>query len=418
MTYLREVLSQVVTSLLRNKLRSFLTMAGIAWGMASIVLIVAMGDGFKMGQRANIKPLGENIVLVFPGRTEMQAGGQRAGRRIRPKYDDIRDIRAECFLVDKVTCEMQTSTRAVSQFNSGTFNTIGVEPLYAQMRTMPIAEGRFHNDEEEREARRVCVLGDNVRKQLFGERPSVLGAKVAINGLPFRVVGLMSAKTQNSSYNGLDSDKIYIPYTHHDAGRAAEGPELPAGHVQQHDLRAGFADGVESGAAAGDARARAQPRLRPGGQRRGVRLGHGGAGRAGGQHLHFDDGVPGQHRGGDADAGRRGRHEHHAGVGDGADARDRAAQGGGRHAPAHPGDFLLEGVLLAGVSGVAGFLGAYGLAAMVNCSRSRRCSRAAGERRHHGHRFAALALIAIASAVWPAWRAASLTPVEALRYER
>ena len=101
--------------------------------------------------------------------------------------------------MDTVTCEMQTSARAVSAFNSGTFKTIGVEPLYASVRTMPIAEGRFHNDEEEREARRVCVLGDNVRKQLFGERPSVLGAKVAINGLPFRVIGLMSAKTQNSS---------------------------------------------------------------------------------------------------------------------------------------------------------------------------------------------------------------------------
>src|SRR5690242_2339527 len=99
MAYLAELLGQVVSSLLRNKLRSILTMAGIAWGVASIVLIVAMGDGFKDGQRKNMKQLGENIVLVFPGRTEMQAGGQRAGRRIRLDYDDIRDIRTECFLV-------------------------------------------------------------------------------------------------------------------------------------------------------------------------------------------------------------------------------------------------------------------------------------------------------------------------------
>lgn len=79
MGYINELLSQVGTSLLRNKLRSFLTMAGIAWGVASIVLIVAMGDGFKQGQRNNTKQLGENIVLVFPGRTEKQVGGQRAG---------------------------------------------------------------------------------------------------------------------------------------------------------------------------------------------------------------------------------------------------------------------------------------------------------------------------------------------------
>jgi putative ABC transport system permease protein len=70
MTYLAELFSQVVTSLLRNKLRSFLTMAGIAWGVASMVLIVAMGDGFKQGQRNNTKQLGENIVILFGGRTE------------------------------------------------------------------------------------------------------------------------------------------------------------------------------------------------------------------------------------------------------------------------------------------------------------------------------------------------------------
>ena len=96
MTYLSELLGQVIGSLLRNKLRSFLTMAGIAWGIASIVLIVAMGDGFKEGQRNNMKALGENIVILFGGRTEMQAGGERAGRRIRLNYADVENIRREC----------------------------------------------------------------------------------------------------------------------------------------------------------------------------------------------------------------------------------------------------------------------------------------------------------------------------------
>src|SRR5436190_16852532 len=114
MTYLAELVSEVVTSLLRNKLRSFLTMAGIAWGVASMVLIVAMGDGFKQGQRNNTKQLGENIVIIFGGRTEKQAGGQRAGRRIRLTYDDVRDIRAECFLVRNVIGELQSTTRAAS----------------------------------------------------------------------------------------------------------------------------------------------------------------------------------------------------------------------------------------------------------------------------------------------------------------
>src|SRR5207248_8325645 len=107
MSYLKELLGQVLSSLYRNKLRSFLTMAGIAWGVASIVLIVAMGDGFKEGQRKNMKVLGENIVIVFSGRTEKQAGGQRAGRRIRLTHRDVLDIRGECFLVSKAVAELE-----------------------------------------------------------------------------------------------------------------------------------------------------------------------------------------------------------------------------------------------------------------------------------------------------------------------
>src|ERR1700761_2349077 len=106
MTYLSELVGQVLESLLRNKLRTFLTMAGIAWGITSIVLIVAMGEGFKAGQRNNMKQLGENIVILFGGRTEMQAGGERAGRHIPLKYSDVENIRREAYLVNLVAAEL------------------------------------------------------------------------------------------------------------------------------------------------------------------------------------------------------------------------------------------------------------------------------------------------------------------------
>src|SRR5580698_4254312 len=96
MSYLSELFSQVTESLLRNKLRTFLTMSGIAWGIASIVLVVAMGDSFKAGQLASMHTLGEKIVILFAGRTELQAGGERAGRRIRLNYSDVENIRREC----------------------------------------------------------------------------------------------------------------------------------------------------------------------------------------------------------------------------------------------------------------------------------------------------------------------------------
>jgi putative ABC transport system permease protein len=211
--FLRELLAGVAASLLRNKLRSFLTMAGIAWGVASIVLIVAMGDGFKAGQRDRFRQIGENIVIVFNGRTEKQAGGRRAGRLIRLNYDDVRDIRTECWLVRSVIAELQGQAHAVSAYNAGTFSLMGVEPAYAEIRTTPIQQGRFLIERENANGERVAVIGDNVRKQLFGDRAVAPGDLVALNGVPFRIVGLMPDKTQNSSYNGLDGDKIFIPYS-------------------------------------------------------------------------------------------------------------------------------------------------------------------------------------------------------------
>ena len=211
MVFLTELFTHVISGLLRNKLRSFLTMAGIAWGVASIVLIVAMGEGFKLGQRDRMKQIGDNIVIVFGGRTENQAGGRRAGRIIRLNYDDVRDIRTECFRVNAVIGELQVGVRTVSPYYNGRFSALGVESLYAKIRNIPVDRGRFLTEQDDNAAARVAVLGDNVRKLLFGERQVDPGATLSINGLPFRIVGLMPPKTQNSSYNGMDSDKIYVP---------------------------------------------------------------------------------------------------------------------------------------------------------------------------------------------------------------
>ncbi len=212
MTYIRALLGQVFASLFRNKLRSFLTMGGIAWGIASIVLIVAMGDGFRDGQKNNMKSLGENIVILFGGRTSKQAGGQRAGRRIRLAYQDVQDIRTEGYLVLQTTAELENNIHAVSQYNSGSFDTNGVEANYPSMRTIPIAQGRFFSQQEETSGARVAVIGNKVKKQLFGARTDIAGRELLIASLPFQIVGLMKDKNQNSNYNGSDEDKIFIPY--------------------------------------------------------------------------------------------------------------------------------------------------------------------------------------------------------------
>lgn len=419
MTCFGELLGGVVSSLLRNKLRSFLTMAGIAWGVASIVLIVAMGDGFKAGQRNNTRTLGENMVLLFPGRTESQAGGQRAGRRIRVNYDDIRDIRAECYLVKAAIGELQNVSRAVSPHNSGSFNTMGVEPRYSAIRTTPISDGRFLVDADEREAARVCVIGHNVRKQLFADRPGVLGARIALNGLPYRIVGLMPQKNQNSSYNGLDDDKIFIPYSTMVRDIPPKDPNFLPGMVNDIIYQPASLEQWKA--------ARHQVM------------------RVLGRNHQFSPSDPGAIYVWDT--------VEQAELVDnifismtaflGAIAvvtltlggvgvmnimlvtvTERTREIGLRKAVGATrrrilADFLAEGMLLAVASGAAGFLGAYGLAAIVNSfplpdmfpGLPVTGVTAAWA-------FGALAVIAVVSAVWPAWRAASLTPVEALRYER
>jgi putative ABC transport system permease protein len=212
MTYLTELLRQVSHSLLRNKLRTFLTMAGIAWGLASMVLVVAMGDSFKEGQQNSTKQMGENIVILFGGRTELQAQGQRAGRRIRLNYHDMENLRKEAWMVQQVTLELESDVKATSPYNSGTFDTSGVEAQFPQLRTLPIGQGRFFTAEEQAAGARVCFIGPDVKKQLFATRPEVVGTTIALNSLPYRITGVMADKEQNSSYSGLDEKKIFLPY--------------------------------------------------------------------------------------------------------------------------------------------------------------------------------------------------------------
>jgi putative ABC transport system permease protein len=419
MGYLSELLSDVASSLLRNKLRSLLTMAGIAWGVASIVLIVAMGDGFKQGQRNNTKQLGENIVLLFPGRTEKQVGGQRAGRRIRFTYDDIADIRTECYLVSRVIGELQNGAKVASAYNSGSFTVNGVEPLYSKIRTIPIAHGRFLIDPDETDAARVAVLGDNVRKQLFGARNTAIGTNIFLNGLPFRIVGLMPSKNQNSSYNGLDGDKIYVPY-------ATMVRDLPP---KDDNFHPGIVnDIVYVPSSLTGWKAARQQVLRVLGRNHQFDVDDKGA-------VYIWDTVE------SAELVDQIFISMTAFLGAIAvitltlggvgvlnimlvSVTERTREIGLRKAIGATrrrimADFLAEGVILAGLSGLVGFLGAYGLASLVNLlPQSDMFAGLPVKGATTAWSFGALAVVAIASALFPAWRAASLTPVEALRYDR
>jgi putative ABC transport system permease protein len=207
-----DIFSQTLRNLWAHRLRSLLTMFGISWGIASIVIMIAMGDGFKAGYRNMLYTLGTDIVILWGGRTSRQAGDQRAGRDVRLRYEDVRAIQEDCYLVRHVTPELARTLQARSPFNLGFFSTHGVAPIYQHIRSMGLADGRYLTEGDFQEARPVCIIGDEVRKQLFADRPTV-GAQIRIHDVPFTIVGEMAKKDQNNSYNGFDGGKILVPYT-------------------------------------------------------------------------------------------------------------------------------------------------------------------------------------------------------------
>src|SRR5262245_28587546 len=166
MTFAGEIFTQTVRNIWAHKLRSTLTMFGISWGIASIVFMIAIGEGFKSGYKKMMYALGKDIIILWPGRTAQQAGGQRVGKVIHFTNADVQAIRHECYLVGDATPELARSLQVRSRYNAGLFSTHGVAPVYQRIRSMDLAAGRHISDADDDEARTVCVIGDEVRRQL------------------------------------------------------------------------------------------------------------------------------------------------------------------------------------------------------------------------------------------------------------
>jgi putative ABC transport system permease protein len=209
---MREALVQSLQNLRANKLRSFLTMFGILWGMVSVVVLSAMGEGFQQGNVKVLRELGKNIGIIWGGRTSMQAGGERAGRVIMLTIDDVRALASESSMVAVVSPELQLGgVRAKSAYNAATIGISGVEPQYQDIRTIELDYGRNFNWQDEERASRVAIVGYDVAEQLFGKR-YILGEVVTFNGISYTVVGKIRKKEQDSNYSGPDNNKIFVPY--------------------------------------------------------------------------------------------------------------------------------------------------------------------------------------------------------------
>jgi putative ABC transport system permease protein len=207
-----EIIGQAWVALKRNYTRSFLTMLGIVWGIATVTLLVAYGRSFRNILVSGFNAFGKSVVVCWPQQTSEQPGGQRAGKRVVFEKADVDAIKATASLV-KYAC-LETVHRPGIAYQDrlvGTAAIRGVCPEYGQMRNEVPSEGRWLNASDELERRRVCFLGGHVREQLFSGRPAV-GETVTIGGVRFTVIGVMQRKIQLSNYFSSDDDSVWIPY--------------------------------------------------------------------------------------------------------------------------------------------------------------------------------------------------------------
>ncbi len=209
---LRDLLADTLRTLWMHKLRTFLTMFGIAWGIISITLMVAAAEGLRVGQERQAENFGKDVMIVFAGRTSLQVGGTRAGRRVMWLNSDAIAVAQEATACKYALPELGNSATVRSLHNSGTIRVAGSLPPFAEVRTLPVAQGRFYDWNDQAEGRRVAFLGSDAKKQLFGTRPA-LGEIIELNGLPYAVIGVMREKQQNSSYDGFDVRKVFIPFS-------------------------------------------------------------------------------------------------------------------------------------------------------------------------------------------------------------
>jgi putative ABC transport system permease protein len=211
---LREVWSEALYGIARNRLRAGLSMLGISWGIVSVVTLMAYGSGFHSAIMSGFRgAFSSGVVVAWPGQTSMQAGGERAGRRIRLEVSDVEAVQ-RLPMIAYASPEYVERLPIVFGDRSVTQPVRGVNVEYGIMRNERPAPGmgRFLNEDDLTQRRRVVFIGGEVHRKLFGSRNPV-GQTIRIGPLPFEVIGVLDDKVQMSAYFAPDRYCVFIPYT-------------------------------------------------------------------------------------------------------------------------------------------------------------------------------------------------------------
>jgi putative ABC transport system permease protein len=205
-----DLATQAYNALRHNRRRSLLTMLGMAWGIATVVLLLAYGSGFERGVWVAFRSFGTNLVFIFPGRTELQAGGTKAGSEVKLTVDDLDYIRNEVPLLKHVSPEVTKQALVAYGTRSATYGVSGVYASYGRMRRMDTEEGSFFSEADSFTHTRVAVIGSDIRKKLFSGQ-NALGESIRLDGISYQVIGVLKHQVNNDDDN--INAHVFIPFS-------------------------------------------------------------------------------------------------------------------------------------------------------------------------------------------------------------
>ncbi|HET7871925.1 MAG TPA: ABC transporter permease, partial [Terriglobales bacterium] len=209
---IRHLFSEALNALNHYRTRSGLTMLSITWGVASLMLLLAYGEGFERALVKAFQEIGKDLVVVFPGQTSLQAGGERSGRRIPLEISDVRALQEGVPTIEAISPEVRQFYPFVFNERTRNYSVSGVYASFERIRNAEVASGRFLSEDDVLHRRRVVVIGENLRKELFSGVPAV-GNDLKINGVRFTVIGILAKKTQISNYSTPDDMTAFMPFT-------------------------------------------------------------------------------------------------------------------------------------------------------------------------------------------------------------
>jgi putative ABC transport system permease protein len=208
---LKEVFSQSVDSLNRNRVRSGLTMLGIMWGLVTVVLLLSYGKSLGDTVLQGFLGIGNNIIMIWGGQTSMQSGGEHSGQKIILRDGDMEAVRDSLPFLKAISRETDDTFSVKYGPKAVTSQSKAVDLSYGEMRKLDVEAGRYFETNDFSEHRQVVIFGPHAASKLFNGYPPV-GEVVQIEGQPFTVIGVLRNKIQDSSNNGPDNENIFVPF--------------------------------------------------------------------------------------------------------------------------------------------------------------------------------------------------------------